>query len=194
MKRFFLLILCFSLLGGYIYAADAKLSWDANAVTPDGYKVYYGTSSGNYTSNINAGTATTATITSLNFTTKYYFAVKAYNASGESGASNEVYTFLVSGVASTSVTPNGATITWTTDGASDTQVGYGTTVSYGSLSVLNSSLVTSHSVVLTGLLPSTLYHFKVMSKDTSGNGVLSNDYTFTTGIALPLAPTTLRIN
>lgn len=69
------------------------LAWDANS-EPDlsGYKVYYGTSSGTYTTTIDVGNVTTYTLSGV-FTpyVTYYFAVTAYNSSAqESGFSNEV--------------------------------------------------------------------------------------------------------
>ena len=58
---------------------------------------------------------------------------------------------LLSGVATSSITSSGATITWTSDEPGDSQIEYGTTTAYGSKSPLNSTLVTSHSVKLSGL-------------------------------------------
>ena len=87
---------------------------------------------------------------------------------------------VISAVLSSAITTTGATITWATDENSDTQVEYGATTSYGSSSALNTSMVTSHNVTLTGLTSSTLYHFRVKSKDASGNLATSGDYTFTT--------------
>jgi hypothetical protein len=190
------LISCGSLLAGLILlfpgmacAADVKLAWDASIPTPDGYRVYYGTSSGNYTSNVVvAGSVTTATVPSLNSSTKYYFVVKSYTGAVESSASNEVHTLVVSSVVASSITSTGATISWRTDESSDSQVKYGTTSSYGALSTLNASLVTQHSVTLSGLLPATLYHFKVASQDNLGDGSLSDDYTFTTAAAGDVTP------
>jgi hypothetical protein len=74
-------------------AGNVTLSWDANTETDlAGYKLYYGTATGVYSTTINTGNVTTYTISSLPAGT-YYFAVKAYNASGlESGYSNEVST------------------------------------------------------------------------------------------------------
>ncbi|HUE69823.1 MAG TPA: fibronectin type III domain-containing protein, partial [Pirellulaceae bacterium] len=87
---------------------------------------------------------------------------------------------VLSSIASSSVSTGGATITWTTDEASDTQVEYGTTTSYGSSTTLNTSLVTSHSQVLSGLNPDTTYHYRVKSRDAAGNLATSGDFTFTT--------------
>src|SRR4030095_9168528 len=53
----------------------------------------------------------------------------------------------------------GATITWTTDEASTSQVEYGLTTSYGSTTVLAPALVTRHSVTISGLTSNTLYHY-----------------------------------
>jgi hypothetical protein len=40
--------------------------------------------------------------------------------------------------------------------------------------------VTAHSRVLTGLAASTLYHYRVRSRDAAGNLALSADFSFTT--------------
>jgi chitodextrinase len=90
----------------------------------------------------------------------------------------------LSGITAGSVTTSGATVSWTTNEPSDTQVDYGTTLSYGNSTTLNSSLVTSHSQTLSSLSPDTLYHYRVRSRDAAGNLAVSSDYTFTT-LALP---------
>ncbi|MGZ6249219.1 MAG: hypothetical protein ACXWMC_06365 [Syntrophales bacterium] len=51
----------------------------------------------------------------------------------------------ISSVSASSITQNSATITWTTNEASDSQVEYGLTTSYGSSTTLDTSMVTSHS-------------------------------------------------
>ena len=56
---------------------------------PTGYKVKYGTSSGNYTATVDVGKATQKTITGLSNGTTYYFVVTAYDSAGESANSNE---------------------------------------------------------------------------------------------------------
>jgi hypothetical protein len=58
---------------------------------------------------------------------------------------------VISAVSAGSINTNSAVITWTTNEAATSQVEYGTTTGYGSSTILNSSLVTSHSVNLTGL-------------------------------------------
>jgi len=65
--------------------------------------------------------------------------------------------------------PGRVTITWATDVPADSQVQYGVTPAYGSTTVLDRTLVTSHSVTITGLARKTQYHFQVVSKDASGD-------------------------
>lgn len=83
-------------------------------------------------------------------------------------------------VTATATSTTSATLTWTTDLASDSQVQFGTTSTYGQITSLNSSDVTSHQVVLTGLSPDTTYHFQVLSRDLTGKLAASPDFTFTT--------------
>src|SRR5213594_2082032 len=90
---------------------------------------------------------------------------------------------VISSVAPSSVTSSGATITWTTDEAADSAVEYGTTMSYGSVTPLNPSMVTAHTVMLSGLAADTIQHYHVRSKDAAGNQTQSADFTFTTASA-----------
>src|SRR5207253_4887198 len=84
---------------------------------------------------------------------------------------------VISAVSASGITATGATITWTTNETADSQVEYGLTTAYGSLTTLNTSLVLSHSQALSGLTPATLYHYRVKSKDAAGNLATSGDFT-----------------
>ncbi len=80
-----------------VSAGQITLAWDASPIsTLGGYKVYYGTASGKYTSSIDVGNKTTYAIPNLAEGTTYYFAVKAYDLTKliESGFSNEVSTIV----------------------------------------------------------------------------------------------------
>ncbi|MBN2463486.1 MAG: redoxin domain-containing protein [Dehalococcoidia bacterium] len=91
-----------------------------------------------------------------------------------------VATLTISGIQISNITDLNATISWMTDKPATTQVEYGTTNAYGSTTALDDRLATSHSASLAGLKPITIYHFKVKSKDASGEEVASQDQTFTT--------------
>jgi cytochrome c biogenesis protein CcmG/thiol:disulfide interchange protein DsbE len=79
------------------------------------------------------------------------------------------------------VTDSTAVITWTTSEPSSTLVDYGTTTSYGKTADISSGLVTSHKVQLSSLTPSTVYHYRIVSKNASGKtAVAPSDTRFTT--------------
>jgi hypothetical protein len=99
--------------------------------------------------------------------------------------SNDSTPPVISGVAASAVTSVAATISWTTNEVSDSQVDYGVTTAYGSSSSLNTSAVTSHSMALAGLAASTTYHARVRSRDPSGNLSLSGDLAFATSATTP---------
>jgi len=91
---------------------------------------------------------------------------------------------VISNINYSNISSSGATITWDTDENSTSQVEYGVDTTYGSATNVDTSLVTSHSVALTGLSSSTTYHFRVKSADASGNESISQDNTFTTAAVI----------
>lgn len=74
------------------FGAAIRISWSANSESDlDGYKVYYGITSGQYLSCRDVGNSTSADIGNLGEGLTYYFAVTAYDISGnESSYSREV--------------------------------------------------------------------------------------------------------
>lgn len=70
-----------------VYAQQATLKWEANT-EPDvtGYRVYYGTRSGTYLPPIDVGKVTTYTVSGLDVSLDYFFAVQAYASTGLSSA------------------------------------------------------------------------------------------------------------
>lgn len=80
----FLAVACTPVLAGQI-----QLAWDA-VPGATGYRVYYGTQSGSYTSNVTVSTTAT-TLSGLQNCQTWYVAVKAFNSAGESADfSNEL--------------------------------------------------------------------------------------------------------
>jgi hypothetical protein len=90
--RISLPLILFLLLGAHLQAASVDLAWDPDTDTSiAGYKVYYGTTSGQYIGVIDSGNTSTAKVTNLLGGVTYYFAVSSYNAAGkESPLSNEI--------------------------------------------------------------------------------------------------------
>jgi hypothetical protein len=90
-----------------------------------------------------------------------------------------------SGVSATASANGTATVTWTTDEASDSRVDYGTDPNNLSQNAGAAALVTSHSIQLTGLTPDTTYSYRVRSTDAAGNAATSP--------APPAAPASFRV-
>ena len=86
-----------------------------------------------------------------------------------------------------------ATITWTTDELSDSNVEYGQTSAYGLPNAFYSALVTAHSVSVSELQAATAYHYRVKSKDAAGNLATSGDQTLTTAAAAQVSAPTADI-
>jgi len=83
------------------------------------------------------------------------------------------------------------TISWSLNEAATGQVEYGTSINYGSFSVLEQRLIfTSHNQEISGLLPGTLYNFRVISKNAANQTTVSGNFTFTTpgGTVTPPPP------
>jgi hypothetical protein len=87
---------------------------------------------------------------------------------------------IITNIQITNITQSSVKITWTTDENSSSLVDYGITAVYEIGTQTGLSGVTGHEVILSDLLPGTLYHFRVRSADAAGNSSSSADQTFTT--------------
>jgi|GEM_PF-2078110 len=191
-------------------ATSATVSGTVNAnntIATD--SVQYGTTT-SYTTTVvaNPGTATGSSATSISATlsgltpnTTYHYRIKAANTSGTSNGPDATFTTLASppsvatnaatGVGSTAVTLNGSVNANGVSTAVTFQYGattsYGTTVTAAQSPVTGSS-ATAVSIALSGLTPSTTYHYRVVG--VSGGGTTNGgDLTFTTSGAAPIATT-----
>jgi hypothetical protein len=89
---------------------------------------------------------------------------------------------VISLISVSNITHESLVIIWTTDKNASSEVEYGRDTNYGS-SVTDAILNTPHKITLSGLSGSTTYHYRVKSKDSSGNEAVSNDDKFTTSAA-----------
>jgi len=164
-----------------ITETTATVNWTTDE--PATTQIDYGETAGYGSSTTLAAALVTShsqTITGLTAETTYHYSVLSTDAYGNSDGSTDA-TFatlatpgdttapVVSAVATTGVTHQAATITWTTDEAGSSQVLYGLTTGYGSATTLDATEVTSHSVALAGLAADTAYFFQVRTCDTAGN-------------------------
>ncbi|MDD5319873.1 MAG: fibronectin type III domain-containing protein [Methylococcales bacterium] len=97
----------------------------------------------------------------------------------------------ISAVSVSNITQTGAKISWTLNQPATGQVEYGTTISYGSKSVKETSFqYSAHVQTLSGLAPGTLYHYRVRSTNQAGVESVSGDFTFTTAAVAATTTTT----
>lgn len=187
-----------------VTTSSATIAWATSVATTS--QVEYGTTTayGSLTPlNTALVTSHSQSLSGLNAGTLYHYRVRSKLSDGTEAISSDA-TFTTAAATQTDTTPptitgvsasatsNSVFITWTTNEASDSQVEYGTSTGYGLVSPLNATRVTSHSVTITGLNPSTAYNYRVRSKDASGNTAVSANLTFSTFAASASAlPTTI---
>jgi O-glycosyl hydrolase len=174
--------------------SDATITWTTNENSNS--QVEYGiTDSYGGSTYLNNSMVTSHSIglSGLSPNTIYHFRVKSTDYAGDLSVSDD-YTFttvadttppFISAVSVSSVSDSGATITWITNEPSDSRVEYGSTTAYGNATLLNSTMLLSHRVDLSGLSSSNLYHYRLVSLDSSGNVAVSGDFTFSTFDTIP---------
>lgn len=84
------------------------------------------------------------------------------------------------------VRASAAKIKWKTPAWSDASVEYGPTTGYGATERTRRHART-HRVVLRGLEPGRTYHYRVTSRETDGDVVVSRDFVFTTPSTVAVA-------
>jgi len=137
----------------------------------------------------------------LNPSTTYHFRVRSTDTSTNEAVSGD-YSFktltppdatapIISNVVVSNITDTSAKVSWQTNEAADSLIDYGLTPAYGA-SASSTDRVTVHSFDLTGLTIGTLYHFKIFSKDATGNSASTGDLSFTTNDSV--APTISNLN
>ena len=165
-------------------ATSATITWTTNVSASS--RVDYGATSA-YGSNVSDSSLVTShslTLTSLTCGTTYHYQITSVVAAGNSATTSDA-TFTtgacpaITAVSVSGTTATTATITWTTNVSASSRVDYGASSAYGS-NVSDSTLVTSHSLMLTSLTCGTTYHYQITSAVAVGNSATTSDATFST--------------
>ena len=190
---------------------SAMITWMTNASSTS--KVFYSTSTPvdvNSSSTLNVSNASLVTnhslmISGLTASTTYHFVVASTDASNNTTFAPET-TFTTTAtpvvvditppiISATSTTASTSTIsvTWLTDELASSKVFFSTTTPVDlnastTLSVETTTLSLSHSLILSGLIPSTTYHLIIASTDASGNPAFSPEISVTTNPTDTTAP------
>ncbi len=88
---------------------------------------------------------------------------------GDNGNPPPSSTLVITNVQNGSVTTSSSQVVWTTNVPADSSVDFGTTTAYGTSTPVNSGMVTSHQMTLSGLAAGTTYYYQVNSTDSKGN-------------------------
>lgn len=134
------------------------------------------------------------TLTGLNANTEYHIRIHSSDGSGNTTISPDMHLFttlskphepdftspIISDVHMHEIGEMKIHISWTTNDPTDSQVEYGNTRKYGSMTALDRNLSLSHEHFLTDILPDTTYHLRIRSRDYAGNLTISDDFSFTT--------------
>jgi hypothetical protein len=170
----------------------AVVSWTTNE--PADSFVEYGTDTGYGLKVSDPGNFVlrhSVTLSKLSPSTTYHLRAASTDPSGNGPSKNEDIMFttmrtpdttppVISNVRVSGITDKLAVVTWETDEPADGAVEYGTTASYGSTAT-HTGLGTLHELTLLNLKASSTYHFRVKSRDATGNGPsASRDLNFTT--------------
>jgi hypothetical protein len=172
---------------------NVTLTWTAPSYQGAGNLTYliYRSSDGSTFSQVGTSTGLSYVDSAPSSSAFYYKVVTKDGASALSSGSNAVSITptgrwtsapsLESGPTVSSITTKKATIAWTTSRSADSKVQFGTSSgSYSSVEPSNSTQVTGHSLILSGLTPGTTYYYKAKWTDEDGNTGSSSEKTFAT--------------
>ncbi|GFO54930.1 hypothetical protein GMSM_19370 [Geomonas sp. Red276] len=179
-----------------ITSSGAVVQWQTDKPTQGGVK--YGTANPPTSTLEESGYVTnhSAILSGLSANTLYYLSVYGKDAAGNEAAASEVVSFTTEqtkrtlppvftvGPDVTSITQNGATITWTTDEPTTGVISYGTTPFFGK-TASDTTLSTSHTVTVTGLDAATKQYFKVTATDNLGNPSTDSSVIYFTTLEAP---------
>lgn len=169
--------------------AGGNIFWTTNVPTTAQINFGTTTSYGQQTTlNSNLSGVHVQALTGLQPNTTYHYQVVSRDAQGNvvmSGdntftTGTDVSGPVLSNIAVTGLTSNGATITWNANENSTAIINYGINGTFSNSLRSSNTQSGNQSINLTGLTPGANYTYKIFSVDANGNVTLSGDLNFTT--------------
>ena len=115
----------------------------------------------------------------------YYITITCQDAAGNESKQDRTFQTLLSaadtiapqlvGQSSASADDSSATISWKTTELAKSQVKYSLGTGYEFPSAFTNDFRSDHSIYLSGLSPNTTYHYQLVSRDASGNEMISTE-------------------
>ncbi|MFZ3136058.1 MAG: fibronectin type III domain-containing protein [Thermodesulfovibrionales bacterium] len=178
-----------------VSSSQINLSWSDNSTNETGFKIERKTGSGGTYSQIAIVSAnvTTYSNTGLLSSTTYYYRVRAYNAAGDSGYTNEAYATTTysytpnapSNPIATAISSSQINLSWQDNSNNETgfkierKTGSGGT--YTQIAIVSANVTTYSD---TGLSSGTTYYYRVRAYNVVGNSNYSDEaYATTSGCA-----------
>lgn len=166
-----------------------SVSWDANTDPYTvGYRVYGGTTSGQYGWSIDAGAATTATLPPLAPGSAYFFVVRAYNSAGQLGSPSNEVSVDVGGRPGTplglsaAVSGSFVTVSWSPPSGTAAVAQYLVYVGTApGASDLVNGLSVGTALSVSGAVPPGRYYARVQAVNGYGAGPISAEISFVAG-------------
>jgi hypothetical protein len=172
-------------------STQINLSWTDNAAQESGFKIERSTSSSGPFSQIGttAANVTTYANSGLTVSTAYYYRVRAYNTSGDSGYSNTASATTQgttmpaapSNLTATAASSSQINLAWTDNASNETGFKVErSTSSSGPFSQIGTTAAGVTTYGNSGLTASTAYYYRVRAYNTTGDSGYSNTASATT--------------
>jgi len=180
-----IIVLCLG-LGSAAQAGDLGFAWNASTGAT-GYRLYSGSTPGNYTANVDVGGVMQTSLATVPDCTNQYYAVTAYNSAGQSGYSTEVASWPRPRVTSTSQSTGqrGTSVPLTLNGA-NYQAGSTISFSTAGLTVSSVSIGSCNQLTLNVSISATAAIGPTTISVTSPNGVVGTAAGLFSVIGTPL--------
>ncbi|MDQ5840288.1 MAG: fibronectin type III domain-containing protein, partial [Chloroflexota bacterium] len=168
-------------------SSQISVVWSDNSNNETGFKVERGPATGGPWTQIGTTTATSYSDSGLASSTTYYYRVRAYGPSGDSGYSNtSSATTLVgapaapSGLSATAISSSRIDLSWVDNSPNESGFKIERNVAGGAWAQVATSAANANSYSNSGLLASTAYSYRVRAYNTAGDSAYSNTASATT--------------
>jgi hypothetical protein len=191
------------LIATAISNSQIDLTWSDNSDNEDGFRIEQSTDGVVFAQVATTGAnATTRSITGLLQATTYHFRVRAFNTGGDSANTNTASATTMqmppaapTGLSATTTSSNQINLAWSDNSGNEEGFRIDQSTDGGATFTLVATTgVSATTRSMTGLSPSTTYHFRVRAFNSAGESANTNVASATTAQeTLPLAPSGLTV-